>query len=142
MLRFGADPRRDHEAGLEQARIADPATWQRKLQLALAKAAIGITAMIEPYAEQLMTIDELRALEAAPAHPPDQLARPTRRPAHRPEACLPGRRQEAAAALEPRMDMSKRSTVFFSGCYEAVVAFYTEMIHCHRRVTLAQEPLI
>jgi hypothetical protein len=43
---------------LEQARTADPATWQRKqLQLALAKAATGITAMIEPYAEQVITID-------------------------------------------------------------------------------------
>ena len=47
---------------LEQARTADPATRQRKqLELALAKAGTGITAMIEAYAEQLITIDELRA---------------------------------------------------------------------------------
>ena len=47
---------------LEQARTADPATRQRKqLELALAKASTGITAMIEAYAEQLITIDELRA---------------------------------------------------------------------------------
>ena len=44
----------------------DPAdmvtTRQRKqLELALAKADTGITAMIEAYAEQLITIDELRA---------------------------------------------------------------------------------
>ena len=47
---------------LEQARTADPATRQRKhLELALAKAGTGITAMIEAYSEQLITIDELRA---------------------------------------------------------------------------------
>ena len=47
---------------LEQARTADPATRQRKqLELALAKAATGITAMIQAYSEQLITIDELRA---------------------------------------------------------------------------------
>ena len=47
---------------LEQARTADPATRQRsQLELALAKAATGITAMIEAYSEQLITIDELRA---------------------------------------------------------------------------------
>jgi site-specific DNA recombinase len=47
---------------LEAARTADPATRQRKqLELALAKAGTGITAMIEAYAEQLITIDELRA---------------------------------------------------------------------------------
>ena len=46
---------------LEQARTADPATRQRsQLELALAKAATGITAMIEAYSEQLITIDELR----------------------------------------------------------------------------------
>jgi site-specific DNA recombinase len=47
---------------LEQARTADPATRQRRqLELDLAKAAAGITAMIEAYSEQLITIDELRA---------------------------------------------------------------------------------
>jgi recombinase-like zinc beta ribbon protein len=47
---------------LEQARTADPATRQRKqLELDLAKAAASITAMIEAYSEQLITIDELRA---------------------------------------------------------------------------------
>ena len=46
---------------LEQARTADPATRQRnQLELALAKAATAITAMIEAYSEQLITIDELR----------------------------------------------------------------------------------
>src|SRR6202030_3611319 len=40
---------------------ADPATRQRKrLELELAKAATSITAMIEAYSEQLITIDELR----------------------------------------------------------------------------------
>jgi site-specific DNA recombinase len=47
---------------LEQARTADPAARQRRqLELALAKAATVITAMIEAYSEQLITIDELRA---------------------------------------------------------------------------------
>ena len=47
---------------LEQARTADPATRQRqRLELALAKAGTGITAMIAAYSEQLITIDELRA---------------------------------------------------------------------------------
>jgi site-specific DNA recombinase len=47
---------------LEQARTADPATRQRRqLELDLAKAAASITAMIEAYSEQLITIDELRA---------------------------------------------------------------------------------
>jgi len=47
---------------LEQARTADPATRQRKqLELALAKASTSITAMIEAFSEQLITIDELRA---------------------------------------------------------------------------------
>ena len=47
---------------LDAARTADPATRQRKqLELALAKAAASITAMIEAYSEQLITIDELRA---------------------------------------------------------------------------------
>ena len=46
---------------LDAARTADPATRQRnRLELALAKAATAITAMIEAYAEQLITIDELR----------------------------------------------------------------------------------
>jgi site-specific DNA recombinase len=47
---------------LTQARTADPATRQRKqLELALAKAATSVTAMITAYSEQLITIDELRA---------------------------------------------------------------------------------
>ena len=47
---------------LDAARTADPATRQRKqLQLALAKAAASVTAMIEAFSEQLITIDELRA---------------------------------------------------------------------------------
>ena len=47
---------------LETARTSDPATRQRKrLELALAKAAASITAMIEAFSEQLITIDELRA---------------------------------------------------------------------------------
>ncbi len=46
---------------LDAARTADPATRQRnQLELALAKAATAITAMIEAYSEQLITIDELR----------------------------------------------------------------------------------
>jgi site-specific DNA recombinase len=60
-----ADPaliRAEISKRLEQARSADPATRQRKrLELALAKAATAITAMIEAYSEQLITIDELRA---------------------------------------------------------------------------------
>jgi site-specific DNA recombinase len=60
-----ADPaliRAEISKRLEQARTADPATRQRnQLELALAKASTGITAMIEAYAEQLITIDELRA---------------------------------------------------------------------------------
>ena len=47
---------------LEQARASDPVTRQRKqLELALAKAAMSVTAMIAAYSEQLITIDELRA---------------------------------------------------------------------------------
>ncbi|MGH8917967.1 MAG: recombinase family protein [Actinomycetes bacterium] len=47
---------------LDAARTADPATRQREhLELALAKAGAGITAMIQAYSEQLVTIDELRA---------------------------------------------------------------------------------
>ena len=46
---------------LEQARTSDPVTRQRRqLELALAKAATSITAMVEAYSEQLITIDELR----------------------------------------------------------------------------------
>ncbi len=60
-----ADPaliRAEISKRLEQARTADPATRQRKqLELALAKAAASVTAMIEAYSEQLITIDELRA---------------------------------------------------------------------------------
>ena len=59
-----ADPaliRAEISKRLEQARTADPATRQRKqLELALAKAGTGVTAMIEAYSEQLITIDELR----------------------------------------------------------------------------------
>ncbi len=44
------------------ARTADPATRQRtQLQTALARAATSITAMIEAFSEQLITIDEMRA---------------------------------------------------------------------------------
>ena len=47
---------------LESARTSDPVTKQRhRLELALAKAATAITAMIEAFQEQLITIDELRA---------------------------------------------------------------------------------
>jgi site-specific DNA recombinase len=47
---------------LEQARTSDPVTRQRRqLELALAKAGTSITAMIEAFSEQLITIDELRA---------------------------------------------------------------------------------
>jgi site-specific DNA recombinase len=47
---------------LEQARTSDPVTRQRKqIELALAKAATSIAAMIQAYSEQLITIDELRA---------------------------------------------------------------------------------
>ena len=59
-----ADPaliRTEISKRLEQARTADPATRQRnQLELALARAAAAITAMIEAYSEQLITIDELR----------------------------------------------------------------------------------
>jgi site-specific DNA recombinase len=45
----------------EQARTSDPVTRQRgQLDLALAKAATSVTAMITAYSEQLITIDELR----------------------------------------------------------------------------------
>jgi site-specific DNA recombinase len=60
-----ADPaliRAEIDRRLTQARTSDPATRQRKqLELALAKAATAVTAMIEAYSEQLITIDELRA---------------------------------------------------------------------------------
>ena len=60
-----ADPaliRAEISKRLDAARTADPATRQRQhLELALAKAATAITAMIEAYSEQLITIDELRA---------------------------------------------------------------------------------
>ncbi len=47
---------------LDAARTADPATRQRKqLHAALAKATASVTAMIEAFSEQLITIDELRA---------------------------------------------------------------------------------
>ena len=47
---------------LEQARTSDPVTRQRtQIELALAKVATSITAMIEAFSEQLVTIDELRA---------------------------------------------------------------------------------
>ena len=59
-----ADPaliRAEISKRLDAARTADPAPWQRKrLELELAKAATSITAMIEAYPEQLITIDELR----------------------------------------------------------------------------------
>ncbi len=60
-----ADPaliRAEISKRLEAARTSDPVTSQRtRLQAALAKAAASITAMIEAYSEQLITIDELRA---------------------------------------------------------------------------------
>ncbi len=60
-----ADPaliRAEISKRLDAARTADPATRQRKrLELELAKAATSITAMIEAFSEQLLTIDELRA---------------------------------------------------------------------------------
>jgi site-specific DNA recombinase len=47
---------------LQQARTADPAARQHAhLELALAKASTAITAMIEAFQEQLITIDELRS---------------------------------------------------------------------------------
>ena len=60
-----ADPaliRAEISKRLDAARTADPATRQRKrLELELARAATSITAMIEAFSEQLLTIDELRA---------------------------------------------------------------------------------
>jgi site-specific DNA recombinase len=47
---------------LDQARTSGPVTSQRnRLEAALAKATASITAMIEAFSEQLVTIDELRA---------------------------------------------------------------------------------
>jgi site-specific DNA recombinase len=47
---------------LARARTSDPVTRQRtQIELALAKAATSVTAMIQAYSEQLITIDELRA---------------------------------------------------------------------------------
>jgi len=60
-----ADPaliRAEIDRRLAQARTSDPVTRQRtQIELALAKAATSITAMIQAYSEQLITIDELRA---------------------------------------------------------------------------------
>jgi len=60
-----ADPaliRAEISKRLEQARTSDPVTRQRtQIELALAKATTAITAMIQALAEQLITIDELRA---------------------------------------------------------------------------------
>jgi site-specific DNA recombinase len=60
-----ADPaliRAEIDKRLERARTSDPVTSQRhRLETAVAKAATAITAMIEALAEQLITIDELRA---------------------------------------------------------------------------------
>ncbi len=60
-----ADPaliRAEISKRLEQARTSDPALRQRKrLETALAKATKSITAMIEAYSEQLITIDEMRS---------------------------------------------------------------------------------
>jgi len=60
-----ADPRlirTEIDKRLARARTADPATQQRtRLETALAKTSHGITAMIEAFGEQLITIDELRA---------------------------------------------------------------------------------
>jgi site-specific DNA recombinase len=60
-----ADPaliRAEISKRLEAARTSNPVTSQRKrLDAALAKATASITAMIEAFSEQLITIDELRA---------------------------------------------------------------------------------
>jgi site-specific DNA recombinase len=60
-----ADPaliRAEISKRLETARTCDPVTRQRhRLELEAAKAASSITAMIEAFSEQLLTIDELRA---------------------------------------------------------------------------------
>jgi site-specific DNA recombinase len=60
-----ADPaliRAEISKRLDAARTSDPVTRQRqRLELALAKATTAITAMIQAFSEQLITIDELRA---------------------------------------------------------------------------------
>ena len=60
-----ADPaliRAEISKRLDAARTSDPVTRQRhRLELETAKAASSITAMIEAFSEQLLTIDELRA---------------------------------------------------------------------------------
>jgi site-specific DNA recombinase len=60
-----ADPaliRAEISKRLDAARTSDPATRQRKrLELEAAGATASITAMIEAFSEQLLTIDELRA---------------------------------------------------------------------------------
>ena len=60
-----ADPaliRAEISKRLETARTCDPVTRQRnRLELEAARAATSITAMIEAFSEQLLTIDELRA---------------------------------------------------------------------------------
>jgi site-specific DNA recombinase len=65
ITRLLADPaliRAEISKRLEQARASDPATQQRqRLEPALAQATTAITAMIEAFQEQLITIDELRA---------------------------------------------------------------------------------
>ena len=65
ITRLLADPaliRAEINKRLEAARTSDPVTSQRKrLEAALAKATASITAMIEAFSEQLITIDELRA---------------------------------------------------------------------------------
>jgi site-specific DNA recombinase len=60
-----ADPgliRAEISKRLEAARTSGPVTSQRnRLEAALAKATAAITAMIEAFSEQLITLDELRA---------------------------------------------------------------------------------
>src|SRR5256886_2633364 len=60
-----ADPaliRAEISKRLDAARTCDPVTRQQhRLELEAAKAASSITAMIEAFSEQLLTIDELRA---------------------------------------------------------------------------------
>ena len=60
-----ADPaliRAEISKRLDAARTSDPVTSQRtRLQAALAKVTASVTAMIEAFSEQLITIDELRA---------------------------------------------------------------------------------
>ena len=95
---------------LEQARTSDPVTRQRKhIELALAKAATSITAMIEAYSEQLITIDELRARmphlrarEDQPAQPARRPRRPGRRPRRLPQARRRPRRLPRPAARQRR----------------------------------------